>query len=523
MNIIQTIKAKFFLNLAAASIAILISVIVAYFIAVSSIKTIMSDDINTVATSLEKSLNYIASIAPDAYKDANFKASLNAITIGKSGYVYLIDASGTLISHPKKEGKSLKGHGYADYVISHKEPGTFEYTSDTTNQDKLVAFRYIKAWDMWIVPGVNKADYFDEMASTFLKSFAVLGLILTTILIVINYFTGTSILRPVKELDRVSYDLAKGDGDLTKRLPILNKNDEIGIASNYLNEFINIIQDTINNSKRITSETVSSASTLNSASQSLSTQSEAANNLAQSSNVKIQEVAVTIQDSVISAQESVHVTEATNHELEGVKNIVEIINNEIYNTTQMSDELVERFSHLSTEAQSVNSILEIISDIADQTNLLALNAAIEAARAGEHGRGFAVVADEVRKLAERTQKSLTEINATISVVIQSITDSSEMMRQNNQNIMVLSQRSEEINTKIDEASRVLSTNIDSSKEGLQLSKEMLTKIEVIIKDISEVSNLSQNNQNEIDRVSQTAHELLQSATNLNNQLNHFRS
>ncbi len=523
MDIFQTIKTKFILNLVAASVAILISVIVAYFIAVSSIKTIMTDDINTVATSLEKSLDYIASVAPDAYNDVNFKASLNAITIGKSGYVYLLDSDGVLISHPSKEGKSLKGHDYADYVISHKEPGTYEYTSATTQQKKLVAFRYIRAWDMWVVPGVNKADYFDEMGSDFLKSFAVLGIILITLLIAINYFTGISILRPVKELDRVSYDLAKGDGDLTKRLPILNKKDEIGTASSYLNEFISIIQETINNSKQITSESVSSASTLNNASQSLSKQSQEANALAQSSSTKIQEVSLSIQESVASAQESVRMTEVTTAELDGVKCIVEIISNEVHNTTQMSEELAERFAQLSTEAQSVNSILEIISDIAEQTNLLALNAAIEAARAGEHGRGFAVVADEVRKLAERTQKSLTEINATISVVIQSITDSADMMSENSKNIAVLSQRSEEINTKIDEASEVLSTNVTNSKEGLQLSQQMLTKIEDIIKDISEVSNLSANNQNEINRVSHTAQELLQSATNLNNQLNHFKS
>ncbi|ADR34637.1 methyl-accepting chemotaxis sensory transducer [Sulfuricurvum kujiense DSM 16994] len=111
----------------------------------------------------------------------------------------------------------------------------------------------------------------------------------------------------------------------------------------------------------------------------------------------------------------------------------------IQNVANKEHELSGNLQSLAGNAQETKQILVTIGDIADQTNLLALNAAIEAARAGEHGRGFAVVADEVRKLAERTQKSLAETAATINILIQAINDNSEELNKNMDEMMSLTQ------------------------------------------------------------------------------------
>ncbi|WP_294891907.1 MULTISPECIES: methyl-accepting chemotaxis protein [unclassified Sulfuricurvum] len=523
MHLFNTIKGKFIINLIAAIGAILVSVIVAYFIATSSIKTIMTSDLNTVADSLEQTVVYISETSPEAYNDEKFKKDIFKIKIGESGYVYLVDSKGIMRVHPKKEGESLAGHDYIDEIRSHKEGGIYEYHSATTGQDKIAAYRYIPAWDMWVVPGINKADYFDELRAGFFKWFMILGSILTATLIAINYFSGRSILGPIEELDHVSSDLAHGNGDLTKRLPILNKYDEIGIASDYLNQFIAKIQNTINDTKRITTSAVGSTSTLNNAASNLSVQSEKTNTIAQNTNATAAEIGETLEQSVNMAKSTLDNSRSTEEELNSVREIANVITREIHSTTQMSNDLAERFTQLSSDAASVSGVLGIISDIADQTNLLALNAAIEAARAGEHGRGFAVVADEVRKLAERTQKSLTEINSTISVVIQSISDSSDMMSTNSENIERLAERSEEIDVKIDSAAQVLRSNVDASRQSVEAAEAMARKINEIISKVSEMSNLSQSNQEEITKISKIAGELYDAATSLNAQLGQFKS
>jgi len=327
-----------------------------------------------------------------------------------------------------------------------------------------------------------------------------------------------SVLIPLRSLTNA---IVSNDRDLTMRYQT-PYNDELKEIADSLNAFMSRLHQTVQGAIHVSDENAAVAHELSTTSNNIGERAEKESAIVVQTTQTGLKAKSQIDASVLSSKQAKKEIEETNQSLQEANKIFELLIAKIEQTARVESDLQHKMEALSHDADKVKDILTVINDIADQTNLLALNAAIEAARAGEHGRGFAVVADEVRQLAERTQKSLVEINATVSIIVQSILDSGSQMDENAKLFHELVKQSEAVSSKIDASVTLMDASLKVVETATDTTEKSGEGIKQAMDEIEHINEITTTNARDIEEIAAAAEHLHTVTQKLNDQLHYFK-
>jgi methyl-accepting chemotaxis protein len=415
---------------------------------------------------------------------------LGAVDLGGLGYAFLVNADGKVLVSPlQDQAMKMLSEIYPENIPKIDE--TFTETK-LAGVNRIITFKPIEGLPLvnWYIGlSIDKDKAYATLNEQ--RASALIAVIVTVLLVVILVGLLTRwLMQPLREMGRAMRDIAQGEGDLSKRLAIQSQ-DEFGELATSFNCFVERIHSSIREVSSVTTQVNEVTRLVVNASNSSMSYSEKQVNRTNSVAAAINQLGAVAQEIASNAADASRQASDAHHQVEGGRQVVE-------KTIQAMNELSEKIITSRTTIETLNSktvdigqILEVIKEISEQTNLLALNAAIEAARAGEAGRGFAVVADEVRNLAHRTQESAQEVHTMIAQLQagarEAVATMTESQRHSEESMKIADQAGEHLGNV---ALRI--SKIDGMNQSVATATEEQTSvIETLNVDITEINALNQ--------------------------------